>query len=121
MRPNTSLPINAGDATATSVTSSKAIDVRNVYAISMQAIAVAPNTTITGTLKLQYSNDPGPTGASTNWCDVPSGSISVSQAGVSGLTGGFLQVCYQWLQVVYTKGSSSTGATITAQVATQGY
>lgn len=113
--------INNGDATQASLTSAT-IDASSMMAISLQAVAVAPNTTITGTIQLQYSNDATEQASNVvNWTNFPSGgSITVSAAGATGLTAGFLEICYRWIRVVYTKSTSSAGATISAQIKTNG-
>lgn len=115
--------INAGDATLTGPLYSDPIDTSKSFQISLQSVAVAPNTTITGTMQLQYSNDTTTNKAFvTNWTNFPSGgSIAVSGAGALGLTAGFVEMCYHWVRVSYTKSTSSAGATITAQIKTSGW
>lgn len=72
---------------------------------SIQGVMVS---TATGTLKLQYSNDPQAVisgGQPTNWSDIPSASVSVAGAGVYGFAQ--IDLCYAWIRAVYTNATNS--------------
>jgi len=61
-----------------------------------------------GTLKLQASNDE-PVAASavpTNWNDIPSASVVVAGAGSFMIPK--IDLCYQWVRVVYTNTGTGT-------------
>lgn len=100
-----------GDATQATVTSN-AIDTCQWIAYSAHAIAAGA--TITGTVKVQVSNDEILAGQPVNWVDLTSASVSVTGAG------SFLipkaDVCYRWMRIVYTKTTSAVGALISVNV-----
>ena len=103
--------LNAADATVASQTSA-AIDTSFWYTYS--AFSVAVGGTITGTVKIQVSNDEVIGGAPVNWIDLPSATSSVTAAGNYLI--GKTDIAFRWLRVVYTKASSAGGATITVIV-----
>lgn len=106
--------LTAADATQATQTSS-AIDATSVVAASVHVVAAGA--TITGTAKVQVSNDP--VGVPVNWVDLSGASVSVTGAG-NFLIPKF-DATYQWMRVVYTKTTSAAGALITANVKTIGY
>jgi hypothetical protein len=111
MRFITDTLLNAVDASAATQTSA-ALDTSYMVAGSVQVVAVGAGTP-TGALKIQASNDAGSalSGASpTNWTDITSQTVSVAGAGTYLIPK--VDLCYQWIRVVYTK-ASGTG-TITA-------
>jgi len=107
--------LNLGDATQATVTSN-ALDV--VHVVNASVVAVAVGTTITGTLKVQVSNDPMDfTQGPTNWVDT-SNTVSITGAG-NFLIPKF-DCSYMWMRLVYTKTTSAAGAKISAFVKTNG-
>lgn len=100
------------DATLASVTSAP---VDSLYFVNVTVIGIPTGgVTITGTLKLQASNDPVPTSAQiVNWVDVPSATVAVTTSGTN-VVFEKSNISYLWMRVVYTKTTSATGALITA-------
>ena len=100
--------INIIPLQAAATITSAAIDARNLFYCSAQAIATGAGAA--GTLKLQASDDiagaDGNSGSPSNWSDIPSATVSVSAAGA------FLipktDLCYQWVRVVYTNSGTGT-------------
>lgn len=85
-----------------------------VYTGYMVTASVQATTTSTavGTLKIQYSNDPGSPierTVPTNWSDVPSASVAVSSAGVYAI--GKIDISYNWLRLVFTYTSGAGNIT----------
>lgn len=101
--------LNQADADGAATQSSSAIDALSMVSASVQGVAVGG--TITGALKVQFSNDAK---NPTNWSDVPSATVAVSAAGVVAIPK--FETAYRWIRVFYTKTTSASGATITAQV-----
>lgn len=66
-----------------------------------------------GTLKIQASNDPVPSGAMrsqftpTNWVDIPNASASITSGGSALII--LSNVAIGWVRAVYTKGVDGTG------------
>ncbi len=107
--------LNAADATQTSQTSSP-VFTDQWFSASCEGIASG---TLTGTLKLQACNDNGyssfnPPPSTANWVDIPNETVSITAAGNFLIPQFFPN--YPWMRVVYTKSTSSTGATITAEL-----
>lgn len=95
-----------------------AIDASQLYAASIQA--VIPSGTATGTLTIQFSNDaPGPA-APANWSTITGASVAVGAAGTFIIVK--TDLCYRWIRVKYTDGSSgaATGA-LTVMLQAQGF
>jgi len=77
------------------------------------------DSTAAGTVKIQASNDPTTQGylanpanfSPTNWVDIPSATASIASGGSALIT--INQMCYRWLQAVFThSGGGSTKITI---------
>lgn len=98
------------------------IDARQLFNASFQVVNA--DIDLDGTVKIQASNDNPPNGAvassftPTNWSDVPSASVAVSNgvpaAGFISLT----NMSYTWLRVVLTvttPGTSTTTVLLNAQ------
>jgi hypothetical protein len=85
--------------------SSPAILALNLFAGSAQAGCTGA---AAGTLKMQASNDDPAAGPSavTNWSDIPSASVSVSGAGAYLIPK--LDLCYQYVRLVYTNSGTGT-------------
>ncbi len=104
MRVTNDLVFNAQSAGA-SVNSSA---VYSGYMVTASVQAVTTGTAV-GTLKLQYSNDPGSPLERTvpaNWSDVPS---AVSSAGTYAI--GKLDISYNWLRLAFTYTSGAGNIT----------
>lgn len=85
------------------------------YMVTASVQAVTTSTAV-GTLKLQYSNDPGSPierTVPTNWSDVPSATVAVSSAGVYAIAK--LDISYNWLRLAYV-ATSGTGNITTAYI-----
>lgn len=94
-------------AAAGANTNGAAIDCSQVFALSLMVVTTS---TLAGTAKLQFSNDPFTPGhAPTNWLDITSASVTPSSAGVLGLMK--LDACYNWVRVVWTKSGGSGAIT----------
>jgi hypothetical protein len=111
--------IQAKDASVNQ-TSAVPMDISSVVAASAQVVMTG---TAAGTVKIQVSNDaPNSTEVSgvpnvTNWSDVSGASVNVSGAGTYLIP--VINISYQYMQIVYTKGSGT--GTITVNVKTIGY
>lgn len=92
-----------------------AILARNLMFASLQNVSTG---TAVGTMKLQFSNDIITTPALTpvNWTDIPSATVAITAASVTGIP--ITNLCYQYIRVVYTF-TSGTG-TISANLKTIG-
>lgn len=106
MKSNVLQPLKAADASADQTAIIKA---GQLIQCSLQCVVTGAST---GTLKLQFSNDitdpTVPNGAApTNWVDIPSASITVSAAGVTGLVK--MDLAYNYLRVVWTHNNGSAG------------
>jgi hypothetical protein len=91
---------------------SAAIPSLNLFACSVQAVATGGS--VAGTVKIQASNDV-PVASSavpTDWNDIPSATVSVTGAGAFLIPK--LDLCYQYIRIVYT--DSGTGGTIAVRV-----
>lgn len=89
--------------TAATVTSAPVNSV-NLFACSAQITATG---SAGGTLKLQASNDNFATGAApTNFTDISGATVTVTGAGAFLIPK--LDICYQWIQVVYTNTGTGT-------------
>lgn len=116
MRCQNVVALSAIDASVASSVSS-AIDAHLLFNMSVQVIAAgAP----VGVVKIQVSNDEGSSipvpFTPTNWTDLPSATVSVAAAGTVLIPK--LDLCYNYIRIVYTK-TSGTGS-ITAQVKSLG-
>ena len=91
---------------AAATVTSAAIPALNLFACSVQIATTGSGAA--GTLVLQASNDDSNASnfVPTNWAAVPTASVSVSGAGSFLIPK--LDVCYQWLRVVYTNTGSGT-------------
>lgn len=114
MRPNNILVFNAADASADQTQAAPA-PAAFVAAASVTGVLTGSST---GTIKVQASNDkPGPM-MPQNWVDIPNATATLSAAGTFIIPE--FSVCYEWLQVVYSKTNGLAG-TITANLKTYGY
>lgn len=120
MRPGLSTNINAGDASAD--ITGQTIDAAFVLYASAQAKVTG---TSTGTLKLQFSNDP-PTGLlrdatgnliPVNWSDVPSATVAVAGAGLYVIPK--TDICYRWIRSLFVHTNAASG-TLTSNINTIG-
>jgi hypothetical protein len=85
--------------------SSAAIPALNLFAASAQITSVGAGAA--GTLKMQASNDdPLAPNQPTNWSDISGASVAVSGAGSFLIPK--LDLCYQWVRLVYTNSGSGT-------------
>jgi len=94
------IPVQAA-ATVTTA----AIPALNLFYCSAQMAATGSPI---GTMKLQASNDDptSPTTPPANWSDIPSATVSVSGAGAFLIPK--IELCYQWVRIVYTNSGSGT-------------
>ena len=105
--------LNAKDASLNQ--NSVAVDSQNM---SFASVVVKMTGTAAGTVKIQASNDEPTTAAGpNNWVDISGASVAVSAAGTFIIPK--LDICYQYVRVVYTF-SSGTG-TVTASLHMIGY
>ena len=92
--------------TAATITSA-AIPALNLFNCSAQITSTGAGA---GTLKLQASNDiagmDGNPGPPVNFSDIPSASVAESGAGAFLIPK--LDLCYQWIRVVYTNTGTGT-------------
>jgi hypothetical protein len=102
--------------------SSIPLDANFIYRLSCQASITGASPG--GTIKLQCSNDQGPgsgnnagTFIPTDWSDIPNTTESISATGTVLIPS--TEVCYRYIQVVYTTAGGSAGA-LTARVQSQG-
>jgi hypothetical protein len=84
------------------------------YLLQLSAQAVVTGSSPVGTLKVQCSNDsPGIVGGPVNWSDISGATVSVTG------TGSFLipkiDICYQWIRLVWTKTSGTGAVTVRLQ------
>lgn len=114
MKPSNEILLNAADATLVSVTSGQ-LEATAIVAASIVAVAVGG--TITGTLKVQVSNDP-PNTTAANWVDLGQ---TVSVTGAGNFLIAKFDCSYQYMRLVYTKTTSAAGATISARVKSIGF
>lgn len=105
--------------------SSEAIDSRNMLQISVQVIS---SDLSTGDVSIEVSNDPiqqliynGNNASNTpqNWSPIIDASVSVTEAGVYLIEK--LDVCYNFIRVVFTAEDDSGDGTITAYVKSTGF
>ncbi len=109
--------INAPIMTALSAAvsqASAAVPTSQVFYISVQAVVTG---TSSGTLKLQFSNDPCEgvkVPVPTNWIDIPSASVTIT-----GTPGAFgiskTELSYRFIRAVYTFNNAASG-TITVTI-----
>src|SRR6185312_14090897 len=95
-----------GDASGT--LHSPAVWSQNLFNCSLQG-TFAGGTSPTGTLKLEFSNDPGNPllkTVPTNWNDIPDATVSVTTIASYAIPK--TDVCYQWIRITYTP-SGGTG------------
>lgn len=105
--------LNGADASSNK--NSVAVDCQNM---SFAGVVVKMTGTAAGSVKIQVSNDEPTTSAGpSNWVDVSGATVSVSAAGTFIIPK--LDICYQWIRLVYTF-SSGTG-TVTASLHMIGY
>lgn len=110
-----SLPTNAFSTTNITITTNgKSLITDQVIALSCQCVATG---TLTGTLKLQASNDPQTLGNPTNWTDISGATVSVSSAATFLIPK--LDISYEFVRAVFT-ASAGTG-TLSAQFKTIGF
>lgn len=118
MRINNADLFVAQDATAS--VNSRAIDVSSAFGGSVQIVATG---TVSGTLKLQASNDTARKGdgtvTPTNWTDIPGATWTVAAAGVFLIDGLSLQ--YMAIRAVWTNSASAAGAKVSAKAKMNGY
>lgn len=110
------LIFNAADASVTQT--SAAFSVNQVFGYSAQFVFTGSPV---GTLKIQYSDDPGSLAPGdamnvTNWTDVDNSSESVTMSGTAGYN--VYDVGYNWIRFVYTASSGS--GTISGRVNMKG-
>lgn len=116
MRPSNELLLNAADATIASQTSGQ---VDASFVVQASVMVIAAGGTITGTLKVQVSNDlPNTPATVVNWVDLSGQTVSVTGAGVFLIPK--FDCAYQYMRVVYTKTTSAAGALISARLRTIG-
>lgn len=113
MRSINSQILTGVDASVSGV--SAAIAASQIFYISVQAVMTG---TSSGTLKLQFSNDPcegqQPTASPTNWIDIPSATVTLTgTAGAFGIAK--TDLSYRFIRAVYTKNNGSAG-TITVTI-----
>lgn len=96
---NDSILATVSASGTTVYTSAAPQDCSNIMAGSVQVIS----TGAVGTAKLQASNDKV---APSNWTDISGATVSVTGSGSFLIPK--MDLCYRWIQVVYTN-SSSTG------------
>lgn len=76
----------------------------------LQASAIINcSSTASGTIKFQASNDFGNSLAGTvpaNWVDIPSASVTLSAVTVAIIPK--IDLCYQWIRIVYTSGGTGS-------------
>ncbi len=120
MRSTNDMVFDQADATLASVTSTY-VKAESIFNFSVFAIAAGG--TITGTLKVQVSNDnPALYNAPVNWIDLPSATVSITGAGNFLIPSSTIrEASYQWIQLVYTRTTSAAGAKITAIIKANGY
>lgn len=93
--------------TAASVNST-ALTAQNLFQCSVQMVCTG---SAAGTLKVQASNDTRP-GAlpsqvtPTNWSDIPSATVTVTGAGTYLIPK--IDICYQYIRLVYTNTGTGT-------------
>lgn len=107
----------AAQAVGTTI-NSVAIPCQDVLQLSAQAVATGG--AVAGTVKLQASLDNvviGGVPTPTNWNDIASATVSVTGAGAFLIPK--IEICYQWVRVVWT--NSGTGGTIAVNVKTVGF
>lgn len=88
----------------TATFNSNPIDIEEYSGISITSV-VSSSAAISGSLKLQASNDFVNSNSIVNWVDVPSSSNAVS--GNSAFLWNISQAYYRWLRIVYTHTSGS--------------
>lgn len=106
-----------GDATLANLTS-QIFPTESCMTVSLVATAVGG--TITGSIQIQVSNDPvEQTNQVVNWAS-PTGNyvLGISAAGVVSTS--IPDYCWKWMQVVYTKATSATGAGLTVAIKSDG-
>lgn len=114
-------PLNAVDGTTAQT--SAAIPIPRIQRISASVIMTGSTTPIAG-VKIQYSNDVAPNGmpiasfVPTNWTDLPNGSCSITGDGAVAIPS--IDLCYEYLQVVYAI-SGGTGGTLTVKMRGAGW
>jgi hypothetical protein len=103
MRPSNFAMLSGVDASVNQ--NSKAVDTENVVYASAMIIVTGSST---GTLVLQYSDDPvNPQVGPTNWAAIPNTSTVVSTAGISAIAK--FDCSYQWIRANWTKNNGSAG------------
>lgn len=71
------------------------------------------DTDAAGSVKIQASNDPVPSGAQrnqftpTNWVDIPSASVTITAGGQKLIS--LPNIAYNWMRVVWTQTTPGTG------------
>ncbi len=101
MRPSSELVINSANG---ATVNAAAIKCDQVFQCS---VLVTTTSTLTGTAKIQVSNDPYTPGQTpTNWSDLASASVAVAGAGTVNIPK--IDLCYNWIRVVWTN-STNTG------------
>ena len=96
-----------------------AIDFRSMNLASLAA-QVAGGSTVSGTLKIQVSNDVAPASTMmpftpTNWADLPGASINLAQNG-NAVTPPMGQFCAYWIRAAWVPDPTAAGGTILAQL-----
>lgn len=106
--------VNATVISNTSAASrnSSQIDASQLYQASFQTIFAQSD--VTGTVKIQMSNDLMPSGMAntaftvTNWSDIPNATATITAGVVAPII--LSVVSARWLRVVFTRSGGSTGA-----------
>ena len=87
------------------------------------AIQVAGGTVVSGTAKIQGSNDPPPNMsnqlASGRFFDIPGATTTMNAAGNAVVSA--TEIAYRWVRLVWTPDNTAAGGTLTAQVRAIGW
>lgn len=114
MRPSLFKTLAAKAVSGTTVYNGDPMQCQQMMSASVQVVMTGA--TVTGTAKLQFSNDPHTLNEPVNWSDVPGAANSISINGATALLYAIAaqDVCYNWLRVTYTNATNS--GTITASI-----
>lgn len=99
---------------------SAAFDASSMFAISGQIVFT--DVAATGTAKLQFSNDFSNNGdlgsfVPTNWNDIPSATVTVTVGSTNAIP--MVDVCYQWIRLVWTRTAGA--GTLIATIKSNGF
>lgn len=109
MRLLNDLLIPTASVTTSGLTSASQ-DVQHMYGLDLTAVVTIVSGPISGSIKLQKSNDPKGT-ASPTWFDIPSSSQAF--AGAVTLNWAYADVAYPFIRAVVTVASGTAGVTLT--------